>query len=816
MSALIADAVALFRLGRAQEAEQACAAILARSGNQIDARGLLAQIYTSRGQFGQAVEQLLRIAELRPRDAAAHRRLGDALFAAGLNARAAETFRRAIELEPTHPRSYNNLGRALARLGERDAAIDSYRQALALDPDYSLAHNNLGIELGESNRHDEALACYERALGINPQFAQAHGNRGNALLRLNRAEEALRSYERALALEPRNATAHCNCGNAFLQLHLVDKALASYETALRLWPDFPDGLNSRGNALREAKRMSEALASYDRAIALQPDHLEALSNRANILLELERFDEAIDCCDRILRLRPDFPRALLYRGISLNFLGQLRYDEALRCFQRLWDADPAEPYALGFLLYASAMTCDWSRAALIPEGMRSIAAGKPVISPLTLLALVDSAQAQLQCARNCIAHSHLPQAPIFTGEPRKHGKIRVAYLSPDLRDHALSYLMAGVFEKHDREKFEIFGVSFQQPVNNAFGARVLSSLDVFMDVREQTDEQAARMLNEMQIDVAVDLTGFTRGQRLNIFAHRPAPVQVSYLGFPGTSGAPYIDYLLADRFVVPPESRGHYSEQVVYLPDCFQANDDRRAIAPQRPTRTEAGLPEEGFVFCCFNSGYKITPQIFDIWCRLLAAWPASVLWMVAESEAARRNLAREASMRGIDPQRIVFAGREPYEPHLARMQLADLFLDTLPFNAGTTASDALWAGLPVLTCAGDAFAARMAGSLLHAVGLPELVTESLEAYEQLALELAASPATLAALRERLARNRDTHPLFDTARFCRHLESAYQTMYERHQAGESPVSFSVEPQSTADSRRSAHHDDQIPLRVRDT
>ena len=796
MSQILADAIALWRHGRHHEAERACSAILARSKDQIEALSLLAEIYSAKGQFLQAAEKLRRIADLRPGDAAAHRRLGDALFASGAYGPAADSFRRAIAVEPEHPRSHNNLGRALARLDQRDAAIESYRQALALDPQYAIAHNNLGIALGEGNQLQDALACYERALTLNPQLAEAHCNQGNALLRLDRAEQALESFERALALEPRNPIMHCNCSNALLKLHRVQEALACSDQALRLWPDLPDALTSRGNALRELRRLDEALASYDRAIEIQPGHLEALSNRANNLMELERFGDAIECCDRILQLRPDFPAALLYRGLSLNLLGQLRYDEAVKSFTRLWEIEPTQPYALGYLLHTSAMTFDWTRSALVAEGIRSIDDGKPVISPFALLAATDSAQSQLQCARLCVALTHPPAASaIWAGERPKNRKIRVAYLSGDLREHALSYLLVGVFEKHDRERFEIYGVSFQQPVNTPFGARVLSSLDVYLDVSQQSDLQVAQLLHEMQVDIAVDLVGFTRGQRLNIFSHRPAPVQVSYLGFPGTSGAPYIDYILADQFVIPPHSSRYYSEHIVYLPDCYQANDDRRVIAVQRPTRAEAGLPEGAFVFCCFNSGYKITPAMFDIWCRLLQARPDSVLWLVSESAAATRNLLREASIRGIDPQRVVFAGREPYDRHLARMQLADLFLDTLPFNAGTTASDALWAGLPVLTCAGEAFAGRMAGSLLTAVGLPELVTQSLEAYEQLALHLSESPAALASLRERLAQNRTTFPLFDTPRFCHHLESAYQTMYERYQRGEGPTSFSVQPRS---------------------
>ena len=758
MDPLITEAVALWRAGRHQDAERACTAALASSDDQIDARGLLAEIYSSVGRNDQAVEQLRRIAELRPNDAPAHRRLGDALFATKDFEASAASFQRAIAIEPGHPRAHNNLGRALAQLGDRAAAIRNYRQAIALDPSYAIAYNNLGIELVESGELEEASACYARAAAVFPKLAASHCNQGNLLLRLKRADEALACYERALTLDPRNAIVHCN----------------------------------QGNALRELRRLEDALASCNRALAIQPDHVDALSNKADILFDLGRAEEAVACCDQLLLRTPEFPPALLCRGLALKDLG--RYEDSVDSFARLMRADPGRRYTPSYLLFVSSHACDWSHASLIAEGIRDSCAGKPSITPLTSLALTDAADVQLQSARTYVTLTRPPAStPLWTGETRHHEKIKVAYLSADLRDHALSYLMAGVFEKHDRSRFETIGVSFQRPTNSPFGLRVKTAFDVFMDVREQSDAQVAQQLHRVEIDIAVDLMGFTRGERLNIFARRFAPLQIAYLGYPGTSGAPYIDYLIADDFVVPHDNREHYSEAVVYLPDCFQANDDRRVISEPGPDRAQAGLPEAAFVFCSFNNCYKITPPVFEVWCRLLRARQDSVLWLLADSEVARRNLRQTAADRGVDPNRLVFAGRVRYEDHLARLRLADLFLDTFPFNAGTTASDALWAGLPLVTCSGQAFASRMAGSLLRAIGLTELVTASIDDYERLALRLASVPGELTALRTRLAANRTTHALFMTERFCRHLEAAYTTMYERHRGGLPAESFSVPP-----------------------
>ena len=371
--------------------------------------------------------------------------------------------------------------------------------------------------------------------------------------------------------------------------------------------------------------------------------------------------------------------------------------------------------------------------------------------------------------------------------------MRLAYLSADYREHATAYLAAGLFERHDRSRFEVIGVSYGPDDHSPMRQRLMRGFDRFVDVQSRGDEETARLLREMEVDIAIDLKGYTTGARPEILSYRPAPVQVSYLGFPGTMAAPFIDYIIADRWVLPEADRPYYAEQVVYLPDSYQVNDAARAIAGNVPTRAEAGLQQDAFVFCCFNNSYKIMPPVFEVWMKLLREIPESLLWLLEDSREARRRLQHAAQASGVDPKRLVFAARVAPAEHLARHRLADLFLDTLPYNAHTTASDALWAGLPVLTCVGTTFAGRVAGSLLRAVGLPELVTHSLHDYETLALRLARAPALLADVRSRLARNRATAPLFDPERFRRHLEAAYLTMWETAQRGEPPRGFAVAP-----------------------
>jgi predicted O-linked N-acetylglucosamine transferase (SPINDLY family) len=372
-------------------------------------------------------------------------------------------------------------------------------------------------------------------------------------------------------------------------------------------------------------------------------------------------------------------------------------------------------------------------------------------------------------------------------------RIRVAYLSADFHAHATAYLMAGVLEQHDRSRFEVYAVSFRKSDGSEMRARVENACEHFIDVCDMSDREVAVLLRAHRIDIAIDLKGFTRDARTGILAFRPAPIQVNYLGYPCTMGAGYIDYLIADEIVVPKDEHPNYSEKIVYLPDTYQCNDSKRTIAGVVPSRSDAGLPETGFVFCSFNNNYKIAPQIFDIWMRLLKETEGSVLWLLESNPAAARNLRREAEARGVARERLIFA---PWcanqADHLARISLGDLFLDTLPCCAHTTASDALWAGVPVLTCTGNTFAGRVAASLLNAVGLPEMVTHSLAEYEARALRLARDPAAMTELKAKLARNRTTYPLFDTVRFTRHMEAAYTRMWERYASGHPPAGFAVE------------------------
>jgi protein O-GlcNAc transferase len=697
-----------------------------------------------------------------------------------------------LRQNPRHFDALNLLGVIACQHGNFAVAVQRLGQALKVNPAYAPGHSNLGYALRELQRFDEALASCDRALALQPDLADALSNRGGALRALRRYEEALTSYDRALALQPGHAETWNARSILLCELKRPQEALAGFDRALALRPAYAEALSNRGGALRSLGRFAEALACYDRALAIRPDHAESWNNRGIVLSELGRPQAALACYERALALKPDDAESLNNRSTALCALG--RHAEAIQSFERLLARKPDFDYARGEMFHARLHCCDWpDYPGHVAALEHQVAAGTPAVGPFSFLSASGSPALQLRCA---MAHSkdNFGVAPaVWHGERHRHDRIRLAYVSADFRNHPVAALIAGLIEAHDRARFETIAISFGPGREDALRRRLERAFEHFIEVGERSDHEVAQLMKQAEIDIAVDLTGYTMHSRPRILALRPAPVQVAYLGFPGTMGAAHIDYLLADRIVIPQEHHAFYRESIVTLPDCYQPND-RRAISQDTPSRIAAGLPETGFVFCSFNNHFKITPPVFAVWMRLLHRVEGSVLWLSGGNDASLRNLRHEAERQGIAPDRLIFAPRVP-DPadHLARHRLAGLMLDTLPFNAHTTASDALWAGLPIVTCLGSGFAGRVAASLLRGVGLPELITTNLEDYEALALGLALEPARLAEIKTKLARNRTSFPLFDTDRFRRHIESAYETMWQRDQRGEKPESFAVVP-----------------------
>jgi len=643
------------------------------------------------------------------------------------------------------------LGVASAAGGDTAAGARYVRRAIEADPSQAMAHYSLASIVGPTGATEEALASLARAVELAPAHVDAWFLQGNLLMGRQRCAEAIESYGRVLALQPGNAAAHSNQSAA---LRRFDEAVAAADRAIALNPDYDKDWNNKGLALLDSGQPVPAIESFSRAVSINDRYPEVLHNLAAALLQVDRYSQARDALERLCAIAPDFPHALGQRlSAALNYCDWQCYDEAV---------------------------------ATVVE---RVGAGEHADLPMSFLSICDDPRLQLQCARTyCEAHFPARQAGAAS---QRADRVRVAYLSGDFGEHAVSYLLAGVWEQHDPTCVETVALSWGRAGDGALRERVERAFTRFIDVTRMTDAGIVQLMRELKVDIAVDLTGHTRGQRTGIFALRSAPVQVNFLGFPASTGASYMDYLIADRYVVPASARDDYAERIVWLPRSFHPFDDARTVIAPAGARSDHGLPDKAVVFASFNSNSKLTPACFSVWCRLLAAVPGSVLWLLATTENAQHNLRREARARGVDPDRLIFAGRVPYESYLARFVHADLFLDSIPFNGGTTVNDALRCGVPVVTCSGNSFSARMAGSVLCALGLPELVTTTVAEYEAVVAAVARDRDRLAALRARLAVLRREHEFFRSASYCRGLERAYLAMRERCVGGLAPAHLAV-------------------------
>jgi protein O-GlcNAc transferase len=742
-------------------------------------------------RYQESVDQFNKALRLSNSYAPVHCDRGISLMELGRLEESLASHNTAAALAPNVPIVFYNRANTLFRQKNFVSALRDYDRAIALQPNYADAYCGRGNVFLELKRCDDAFAAYAKALALKPDLEYAWLGRGNICVVLKRYNDAFAAYDKALAIRPDLEYAWIGRGNVFGQLKRYDEAFAAYDKALALRPDLENAWLGRGNVFLELKRCDDAIAAYDKALALRPDLENAWLGRGNVFGHLKRYDDAFAAYDKALSLKPDLAEALYGRGYVFSRLR--RYDEALAAFDKAHAIKPDLTSLESSRLHTKMQLCDWSDFdAECAHLISTVKSG--AVEPYPLLAIPSSSGDQLQCAKLWTANKYCPSdQPVWRGERYDHDRIRVAYLSADFRDHPVAYLLAGMFEQHDRACFETTAISFGPDNPNEMRTRLKHSFDRFIDVGGQSDIEVARSIRALEIDIAVDLMGHTADSRPEILACRPSPIQVNYIGYPGTMGAAYIDYIIADRYLVPDHLRSAYSENIVYLPDTFQANDSKRPYPDGAPSRAQVGLPEGGFVFCSFNNVAKIIPSVFDIWMQVMRQVGDSVLWMLAEGAVAERNIRREAEARGVAPSRLVFAPRVQYADYLARYRCADLFLDTSPFNGGTTVSDALWAGLPVVTCSGEAFASRMAGSLLNAAGLPELVTGSLAEYARLAFTLATDRNQLAAIKAKLDANRTRCSLFDTGRFRRHIEAAYVAMHQRHQRGEPPASFAVAP-----------------------
>jgi len=741
----------------------------------------LGLIHSLRGEYQLALEAYDLALNIKPDDVEALINKGAACNDIKNHVLAIEVLDDAIGLNSNIPEAWSNKGIALNNLNRYQESVDAYDMAIALNPCFHEAWSNKSIPLNRLQRFAEASAACDEALSLKPDYAEGCYNKANTLYELKRYDEAITYYDKALSLKSDYAEAYSSKGAIFYELKRYDEAITYYDKALSLKPEHAETWSNKGNALSELKSYDQAIVHYDKALSLKQDYAEAHSNKGTTLHDLRRYDEAIAQYDKALSIRPDYAEGWSNKGNALSELKS--YEAAIAHFDKALTLKPSIDWVHGYLLHMKMKICDWSDFTNDVKNITNkLALNEKVIHQFQLLSLADSTSLHKKCSE-IYAGDRYPASSVLGPIPKllKHSKIRIGYFSADFNEHAVAILAAELFELHDKNRFEIICFSFGVNDKGPMRLRLSQACNRFIDVTSMSDKAIATLARDVGIDIAVDLGGFTANSRTGIFAYRAAPIQVSYVGYLGTMGVNYIDYLLGDSTIVPVGSEKFYSEKIAHLPS-YQVNDRKRVISDKKFTKQELGLPEKGFVFCCFNNNYKILPVTFDGWMRILKAVEGSILFLYADNPSVEANLRREAEARGIDSGRLVFGERIPGDEYLARYRACDLFLDTTPYNAGVTASDALWVGLPLLTLAGESFASRMAASLLNAIGIPELITTNQQDYEDLAIGLAKNPKKLAAIKQKLVENRLTTPLFDAPSFTKNIENAYVKMHERYQA----------------------------------
>ena len=698
---------------------------------------------------------------------------------------AEQIYSNLLEISRSHVGAKTMLGIIYIQTERDDEGIKLLKSSLKKDPKQFWAHNALGAGYLNKKQHQEAIFSFNKAVILKPNYIEAYFNLAKTYSELHKFEDAITHYLKCIEIDPSYPSPYNNLGSIYLKdLNEYERSASNFQKYVDLVPSSNEGFAGLAKALEKLDRHEEALASYAHAIQLKPDFSDAYYNQGVILHNLKRYEDARASLGLAIQFKPDFCEAYHQLGKTLDTL--TCYDAALACFAHAIQLKPETDYLLGDYMHAKKNLCDWADFDSWISKLKNQLKNNKLISPFQCASLIDNPMLQKQATEN--SQRDIRQVRSKFSAIRKyqeHKKIRIGYFSPDFRGHPVSFLTAELYEVHNRDQFEITAFSFAHTPQDPMTKRLINGFDHFIDVTEMTDEKIIELAREMEIDIAVDLTGFTGAGRLEIFLMRVAPIQISYIGYLGTMGAEHYDYLLADHFLIPHSKQLFYSEKIAYLPS-YQVNDSKYVISERQYSRKELELPEKAFIFCCLNNTYKISPATFDGWMRIMHAVDDSVLMLYKTSEIAPKNLRAEALSRGIDPDRLVFVGAIPLPEHLARYRVADLFLDTLPYNAGTTASDALRVGLPVLTQAGDSFASRMAGSILTALGMSELITVSPIEYESVAIDLATNPARLTAIKAKLMRNIASSGFFNAQPFAQHIEILYKEMYRRHQVGLAP------------------------------
>ena len=746
---------------------------------------ILGLCYNSLRQFDSSLEMFKAAIEIKKDYFEAYKNLGVTYINLSQLNKAIDSFKKAVSINPNYIDAHYHLANTLKDFGSLNDAISSYQKVIELNPNIAEVHNNLANTLKDLGRLDDALESYKKAIKINPSIAEVHNNLANTLKDQGLLNDALEAYLESISINPNFAEAYYNKGIVLKTLRKFEDAITDFKKAISIRANFSGAYNNLASAYLAIGHTTEAIENCEKALSINPNYAEAFNNYGNILVKLRRSDAAKTYYEKAIEIKPEYAQA--YVNLGAIYKDKKNGEKALLNYLKAYEMDPEIDFIIGDILNIKMNLCIWDDLSsnLIKIKNKIIDANK-VISPFPLLSLIDDPKLQSKASKIFAKYYYPRNDELSKITPYiNHQKIRIGYFSADFKIHAVATLTAELFETHNRNQFEIHAFSFGPNTNDEMNLRIKKGVDHFHNVLEFSDIDIVKLARKHEIDIAVDLGGFTARSRTAIFAMSAAPIQISYIGYLGTMGADYYDYLIADNIMIPEKNQKFFLEKIVYL-QTFQVNDSKETLPDISFSKKDFGLPEKNFIFCCFNNTYKITPNTFDSWARILKSVKKSVLMIYVNNELSQKNLIKEIIARGVDSTRLIFGGKLSRSEYLARYKVADLFLDTSPYNAGTTASDALKMGLPVLTLKGNAYQSRMAASILSAVNLPELITNSQQEYELLAIELAKNPDKLKNITDKLASNLKIAPLFNTPLFTKNLESAYAKMHKRYRKGLNP------------------------------
>ena len=754
------DLINFYNQQRYDEVFELSKKLIIQNPRSVTLWNLLGAASKNLGRIDESIRSFKKVIELNPKYADGHNNLGVVLQEKGDLDESIKCFNKAMILKPNYSQAYNNAGIVYQKKGKLSLAAKYTKKAIFFNPNYVEAYNNLATITQDQGKFNQAIEYFNKAISLNPSYSEAYYNLGLAFSKLNEFDSAIKSYNKALSLKPNYPEAYNGLATIISQKGKLDEAIKLFNRAILLRPNYSEAYFNIGIVFKKQNKLYEALDSYLKAINFKPNYFESFYNIASIFEEQGKLHKAIDHYDKALRIRPDFDKAQAQK------------------------------------LHQKAKMCDWKTIQQDKELFSKLGTHTNHIPPFTMLSFEDEPRNHYLRSKLYAKKKYL-QKQIPLKEKCKISnkeRLRIGYFSSDLQNHATMYLAAKIFENYNKDKFEVYVYSFGKCLeHDEVREKLKNSVDVFKDVINFSDKDIAMLAREDQIDIAIDLKGYTKNSRTGIFAYRAAPIQINYLGYPGTMGAKFFDYIIADPVIIPETKKKFYSEEIIYMPYTYQPTSHSSIISNKKYTKSEMNLPNHSFVFCCLNNSYKISPNEFNIWMRILNKVENSVLWLFGSNKWAIKNLSKEAECCGIASKRLIFANQLPHPDHLARLKLADLFLDTFNLNAHTTASDALWAGTPIITKVGNSFGSRVAASLLKAVGLPDLVVQNEKEYENLILEIANSPKKLLKINEILSSNKLSKPLFNSEKYISHLEDAYNQVFENYLKGNKVKTIYVKP-----------------------